>query len=135
MKKLFYATFILSLFFMLTCQQQQDIYDLEKIDTRQQLDEMLAKIDNHIEDIKLDTLQLEESELEQELVQAEKELQAMRDTVLNKINRLDEIQKKDWEKFSTEIDSTIQQVNDALEMARSSVSTITQEPPTVPPSY
>mgnify|MGYP006294137279 FL=1 len=95
MKKLFYATFILSLFFMLTCQQQQDIYDLEKIDTRQQLDEMLAKIDNHIEDIKLDTLQLEESELEQELVQAEKELQAMRDTVLNKINRLDEIQKKD----------------------------------------
>mgnify|MGYP006292975993 CR=1 FL=1 len=135
MKKLFYATFILSLFFMLTCQQQQDIYDLEKIDTRQQLDEMLAKIDNHIEDRKLDTLQLEESELEQELVQAEKELQAMRDTVLNKINRLDEIQKKDWEKFSTEIDSTIQQVNDALEMARSSVSTITQEPPTVPPSY
>jgi hypothetical protein len=119
----------------MTCQQQQDVFDLEKIETRQQLDEMLQKIDNHIKDIKLDTLQLEESELEQELVEAEQELNAMRDTVMNKLDRLDTIQKKEWEKFSTEIDSTVQHVNETLEMARSSVSPISQEPQTVPPSY
>jgi len=133
MKKIVIIIAISILAVIWSCEKQNEVFDLQKIDAHQRLNDVLQEIDEQIESIKLDTLQLGEVDLEEELAQSEEELAAMRDSVLNQIRRIDEMTEEKWEKFEASLDSTEKHVVNALEKARERISTMTPDVPPVPP--
>lgn len=127
-------TFVVLVVF-LGCQQQQQSFELEKIDARQKLDNMLQEIDDQIKALKLDTLKLNEDELKSKLYESEKELADMRSTVLDQLNDIESVGQKNWDEFKASVDSSEVEITQALERAREYISTLMQRPPTVPPAY
>lgn len=132
-KRIIVAVAIFSIFIF--CQQQEQAFDLQKIDTRQQLDDVLKEIDEQIEILKMDTLQIEDSGLKEQLMNSERELAEMRDVVLEQLAAINDVGPKSWDQFSAAIDSLEGEVTKSIEQAREHLNTMTQRTPPVPPVY
>lgn len=135
MKKIFSVVLIVSFFALFSCEKQDKVFDLQKIDAHQRLDGLLEEINEQIESIKIDTLQLAEGDLEQKLAQSEQDLTEMRDKVLKQIIKVDSVAKENWQHFEAAMDSTETKVQSKIQEVQEYISTMVQETPPAPPLY
>ncbi len=111
---------------LLVCTAREDTFEMEKLELRQQLDGMLLNIDQQIENVVRDTARLEPGEYEEQLVQYKHRLEALRDTVLIKIERVEDVSRQQWPEFSEDVDSTTVNIRRVLESIRDEIDTLTQ---------
>jgi hypothetical protein len=135
MNKIYAGVLIVSFLALLSCEKQDKVFDLQKIDAHQRLNNVLQDIDQQIESIKIDTLQLAEGDLEEKLAQSEQELTEMRDMVLKHISMVDSIAKDNWQDFEASMDSTEIDVEKKIQEVQDYISTMVQKTPPVPPLY
>ena len=135
MNRTVYVIMILFIVATLSCQKKETVFDLEKINARQKLDDVLKDIDDQIEDIKLDTLKLSDGELKENLTAREEELKALRDSVLTSIDQIGSVSEKEWDSFEAAMDSTVKRVEEAIELAQQHLFIWRQKQPSIPPTF
>ncbi len=135
MKKIMIVTSIFLVAVLNSCQKTAENFEVQKIEAHERLDKLLQEIDDNIESIKIDTMQTGDATMKENLEQSEQKLTAMRENVLQKINKIDSVTKKEWDTFETSLDSAEVRLANELERMRDLISTLTQKPPTIPPGY
>lgn len=133
MRTILNIVFVMLFAITLSCEKQEEVLDLKKIDSRTTLDETLKKIDEKIKDIRVDTLLSEQNELKE--YDNEQQLTTMRDIILTKIDKIDSINKKDWDKFEAELDSLVKRAEESIEKAQQELTPGIGKAPYNPPTY
>lgn len=126
MKQMSSILSVLTLLAFVICTPQQESLEMKKLELRQRLDDTLLEIDQQIENVVLDTARLAPGEYEDQLVQYKHQLESLRDSVLHKIERVENVSASQWPAFTEQVDSTEVHVKQVLEQIRDELQTLTQ---------
>ncbi len=114
MKKVLVLLLSFSIFFVFACEQKDEEFVMKKMELREKIDETIVSIDEEVQSIQEDILEKAEDGKRQNLLDQKQTLLALRDSLRSRSERVEMLNKKQWNSFKAESDSLIADVKTRL---------------------